>query len=315
MRIFEAGSGVSRGAPDLILLFGSGLVGRPIGIVLERAGYGVTTVPFRWGLGRESAKQDADELFKTVEWRMVQGSDRRNADKRLAIIWAAGRCGFGSSQKDTDIEQIDFEVVAEGAQELVRRRSCEFAGFHFVSSAGALFEGSGLVTDHTDPVPLRPYGVMKLRQERYLWGKGELQARVYRPSSVYGASQSSSRRNLIGVLIKGATRSEVCQISGSLGTLRDYVHADDVGSLIANKVLSDADETAGAAELLATFRPSSIYEIRKIVELVTRRHVFLRLDPEPYNSLSITFSPSLNTDPQWRPRDVSTGIKAVASSW
>ena len=105
----------------------------------------------------------------------------------LAVIWSAGDASFHSSDREVAEEQTIFTEsvgVVQNLRELVKPTRF---GFHFISSAGGLFEGQRAVDFNSAPAPLRPYGRLKLAQEEALsssFDSGELAC--YRPSSVYG---------------------------------------------------------------------------------------------------------------------------------
>jgi UDP-glucose 4-epimerase len=315
VKVFEAGPEVSKEFPDFVLVFGSGLIGRPVGAFLHSVGYQESELPFCWGLGSEFAKVESRRLFELVESFLRRREEEGGCLCRIAIVWAAGRCGFSSSESEIEVEKTDFEAIASQVNELATHRFGLSLVFHYISSAGALFEGHRLVTESTVPAPIRPYGRLKLLQEEFISEELRVASVIYRPSSIFGSIQNSTRRNLIGNLVRCATKGEVCQISGSLSTLRDYVHADDVGRFVGREVLCGAENGGGQIHLMASFKPSSIYEIRRLVESITKRRVFLRLDPEPNNSQDITFAPPRQSNPRWNPRDLGVGIRSVSAAW
>lgn len=314
VKIFESEQGSVKGIPNLILLVGSGLIGKPIDDLLHREGYRDTSVPFRWGQTCEGFQPVFTCLESSMhEWSILS----ENISSHIAIIWAAGICCFNSSDRETEIERNDFISFIECLVLFINKHpGCE-VHFHFISSAGGLFEGGGFVDADATPSPVRPYGKLKLWQEQYLFSLSSFITHVYRPSSVYGKIKSSLRRNLIGVLIKGAILGEFCQISGSLHTLRDYIHAEDVAFLVVDGVLKDKSHHDNSIALLASFKPTSIFEVLSMVESITHHHIYFRLEPEPGNALDITFARPTN----WymgsarMPMTLDVGIKRVSDSW
>ncbi|MEL6768963.1 MAG: NAD-dependent epimerase/dehydratase family protein, partial [Pseudomonadota bacterium] len=136
---------------------------------------------------------------------------------------------------------------------------------------------------------------------------------ILRPSSVYGYAPGA-RRGLISALIAAAVRGRPATIMGALTTQRDYVYAVDIGRFIAARVLDEtppgpAVETA----LLASARPTSIFEVMQLIEAHTGARLLLRIDPRPENARDNTFLPnSLPTD--FDPTRLSEGIALTTAA-
>lgn len=108
--------------------------------------------------------------------------------------------------------------------------------FVFASSGGAVYgrePGDGAAFRESDVcAPLNPYGIQKLAMEHYLrtaCEQGWLRATVLRISNAYGELLAAERRQgLIGVAMARVLAGRAVKVFGPLGTVRDYVHVDDV---------------------------------------------------------------------------------------
>ncbi len=154
-------------------------------------------------------------------------------------------------------------------------------------------------------MPARAYGVAKLQQERLAAGLPDaIRRMVYRPSSVYGY-RSGGRVGLISALLRSALENRAARILGLLDTLRDYVYNEDIGRFVVDRILLPRNpETC----VLASGKPTSIYEAIQLIESVTQTRLYLQFDPAPRNALPMSFRPSaLPRD--WRVTPIETGIR------
>ena len=279
------------------VIFGLGVVGQAIERALRRMTAAHSRrLPFDWG----DAAQRAEALEK-LEAEI--GGDR------LAVIWAAGRSGFGSGPEELRAETALLDEVLAFAARQRRARPAVETSFHLVSSAGGLFEGIAPCGPETAPRPLRPYGEGKLVQECRLAEAGVGSACIYRLSSVYGYAPGG-RVGLITALIRNALQARRTHIFGGLNTIRDYVLADDVGRFIARQAagpLHPGTETF----LLASARPVVMFEMIALVERTVSVPLLLQFDPHPSNARDISFLPSA-LPRNWSPSPLVTGVVQVA---
>ena len=204
-----------------------------------------------------------------------------------------------------------LEEVLDLAEMAGRRAPRARRAVHLVSSAGGLFEGQLFCDAESAPAPLRPYGEGKLRQEALARAcGGAARVHVYRPSSVYGASPSG-RVGLVTALIGDALRGRTTRIVGRPDTLRDYVHAGDVGRFIARAVMGAEPGAGCETHLLAQGRPAAMSEVIAHVERVLGLCPSLRFDPAPGNARHMSFRRSA-LPAGWRQVDLATGIALVA---
>ena len=161
-------------------------------------------------------------------------------------------------------------------------------------------------TKNSKPEPRRPYGELKLGQERLLAkSTSQIAKFVYRPSSVYGSAGEGLRLGLVGVLVANAIRHGVSHIFGAPDTLRDYVFAADVGRFIAQQLNRPTDRSQ--VFLLTSGKPSSTFEIMRRVEQILGRRLYARFDTRPSVIEHNSYRPLARPD-NWHSVSLDTGI-------
>lgn len=104
----------------------------------------------------------------------------------------------------------------------------------FVSSGGTIYgEPSCLPISEVHPTnPISPYGITKLALEKYAFmfhRLNALQITCVRPSNPFGAGQKPfSGQGFIATAIASILSGSEITIFGSRGTVRDYIHIDDL---------------------------------------------------------------------------------------
>lgn len=296
------------GPDKIVLVFGSGLVGHSIIHQLEWNGY--------VAVGQFETSWTAPELlrqqFRRISDFAAQADTAGNAE--LHLVWSAGTGGFASAEQDLEHEQEGFRCAVDLFSEF---RASQPAVFHFISSAGGLFEGQVLVDEDSRAAPRRPYGKMKLRQEALVGAQhdGDIRrVRIYRPSTVYGVHEFDHRSGLVSHLCWNALRNFPTVLEANIHALRDYVYVNDMGRYLARQI------QAGLADqrqlyYLVSGKPSSIFEIRQRIEKLVGRSVLFQFSSNNNggsrsNDKDITFSRQmLPTD--WSPVDLDYGLRAV----
>ena len=109
----------------------------------------------------------------------------------------------------------------------------------YFSSGGAIYgrRTERIPFRETDPCePLSSYGIQKLAAEHYLRlaaEKGHLTCTVLRVGNAYGTLLPHQRmQGLIGVAINQVLRREPVRVFGSLDNVRDYVHLEDICTIV-----------------------------------------------------------------------------------
>jgi UDP-glucose 4-epimerase len=276
-----------------VLLFGLGLVGGAV----DRA------MHLRFSAkGRDLAYDWHDAELRRAQREAIAAA--LPDGKRVALLWAGGSGGFGSSSEEMAGEtQIVGELI-DWAQQLQPGWSVDF---HLTSSAGGLFEGQRHCSASSRPAPLRPYGEGKLEQEKMLLAASFRRRHIYRPSSIYGVGRSK-RVGLATMLAINALKGGTTRIYGNPNTLRDYVLADDIGRFIARRIVSPG----GAHDVLtlASGRPVSVHEMIELVRDRVSQPVLVQFDPYPFNARDMSFLPS-SLPSDWRPTALATGVAQV----
>lgn len=295
--------GGDRDAGKVVAIFGAGLIGHAIfSALMMRCSGAASYTDVTW---RDSvARRDQ---FASIESRIAANL---SSGMTLDVVWSAGRAGFLSPPEETAVELQIFRDVLEMSGRLVQSHDLRASSFRLVSSAGGLFEGQRVVTSSSVPAPRRPYGELKLSQERLLQSAPFFsRRRIDRVTSVYGRLRPGVRPGLVSKLVADALRRTTTHITGTISTLRDFVFVDDVAAYIAADVL-DHDEARPEVCVLARARPCSLLEVQNVVEDVIGRKVYVSYGADRVNSEDITFS--ANAIPAgWRPSDLRGNIGTI----
>ena len=112
--------------------------------------------------------------------------------------------------------------------------ACGVAKVLFVSSGGTVYGPAlRLPIDENHPTePISPYGITKLTIEKYarLFSINTgLHVVIARPANAYGETQRhGTGQGFIAAAVHAALNGLPVQVFGGEGTIRDYVHVDDV---------------------------------------------------------------------------------------
>lgn len=298
--------------PQAIAVFGLGLLGKSIyrSILNQTGSLTEEQLEFTWTPGNLQKKQ-----AKHILQRMVSVCSRSvDTSKPVTILWAAGNSSFASEKQSTSVELANFHAILSIASELRERLPSSAVDFHLISSAGGLFEGITQVNENTLPDPRRPYGQLKLEQENLLLKTDFLNSIIYRPSTIYGPISTGNRRGLVSTLIHNGALHLVSDIRGHLYTLRDYVFFIDVANFISNIILNSTGDVKSRLYYLVSGKPTSILELKAIVERILRHPIYYKLQHQPDNSCDVSFSSFLIPD-LWNPTDLFFGCEHIFNLW
>jgi UDP-glucose 4-epimerase len=296
------------GSPTAILLFGSGRLGSAIRESLDRAGgWKSASIPFPW--------DDPRGLEEAADRTIQRAAKLVGARGRVAVVWSAGACGFTATEEDAAAEAVSFGTVLAVALGIAEGSRAGSVDLHLLSSAGGLFEGRLDVGLSSTPAPQRPYGRLKLAEERCVLGAAAtLRVRIYRVSSVYGPIREGRRMGLVSTLVRDCDEGRETPIFGGMDTLRDYVHADDVGAFVARAVTAPAADPSPSVVFLASGKATSIRDVLATVARVTGKQCRVRAKKGGDNDRPITFSPAA-LPVGWKPRELERGIRDVHEDW
>lgn len=296
----------SRREPDthLAVLFGVGMIGHAVLNGLYRFGYerhAEIVYPWDDRDGRIRAGRGIEQVC-----RDAPGSRK----PLVSVIWSAGTAGFHSSAEALNPERSAFEDTVALATQLCHRLDAAPLDFHFVSSAGGLFEGQEVVGPSSPVAPMRPYGEMKRDQEQLLARRlsGQMLS-IYRPSSIYGPWFRGSRHGLINHLVRNGRRGRVTVLDAHVMALRDYVYSGDIGTFIARRIrYAEPDSGRQQTHFLVSSRCASIFEVVGKIERVLNMKLAIRFDENFGNHRNITFSERILPH-GWRPSPLEVGIR------
>lgn len=229
----------------------------------------------------------------------------------LAVIWSAGAAGFSSSQADAALELDSFVAVLEMLRRLRRHGRFRRARILHVSSVGGLFEGHRCLSQESLCSYRRPYGWLKIFQERALGSlKDEFESRVYRLPSVFGVPEMNGRWSLIAVLIRNALHGVATSIVDRSTVLRDYVWNVDIGRYLAREAIKPRLSNSPEYAYLASGKPTSIMELIRRTERIVGRRLRYDVRGGSNNCKDITVSArALPTD--WRTTSIEFSMRSV----
>jgi UDP-glucose 4-epimerase len=287
----------------VIVILGTGLVGSSIlNSVLSNYQFRNSV---KWSVTNWNDQKDFyNSLFS------IGSENQSEPPSRIDWVWSAGKAGFNSSQSIVDGELVFYKLFLQAVSDVDNLLSNCLTNIHMISSAGGLFEGKPFVTNDTKAEPKRPYGELKLQQELLL---NELSftssVTIYRISSAYSYLKKGQRAGLITSLISNMQNNRITYIYGRADTLRDYIWAGDIGNFVAGRIMNPL--TNGKSTfILASGKPSSIFEIASKIRKFTGRKALIYYKLEKTNLEQITFSPS--TRPLgFYPSDLSTCIRSI----
>lgn len=220
----------------------------------------------------------------------------------VEIVWSAGVFGMTSTIEVGALSasfEKNLRAIINESQRLGPVR------LHLVSSAGALGCPSG---DRRFETLESPYKAIKAAEELIV-ARQDIPVHMYRVTSVFGAKSSSGRSGLIGALLTNALRREETALFARTTTMRNYIHADDVGEAIVRSVLSPPQPHPTTMALIAARRSHPMNEVVATAEQILRRPVPVSYRP-PRNHHDMVFSPRAVSTlvPQ---RSLATGMRML----
>lgn len=307
-------SSTSRTETSVVLLFGAGLIGSQIfRQLVSTHGYQSRYIPYPWaGPGfRIRANQNITQALTDIR-------DRRTGPRvSLTVMWSAGKAGFEATEEAARSEIEVFKLILTECDGW--KRLFDHCSFFLVSSAGGLFEGRRYVDVNTMPCVNRVYGVLKQEQERLVAARsGYARKRVFRLSSVYGYIVPNHRVGLIQNLVEKTLLGQPVHVTGRISTLRDFIWAGDVGAYLAG-CIQQADrfeetDQPPRVEVLASGKPTTIGEVKNIVERLTGLRTYCYFDTTSINSADITYSSRLLPE-NWRSIPLVEGVGKIYRHW
>lgn len=209
------------------------------------------------------------------------------------VIWAAGAATTSTHRQQAEAELIPLEGLLTGLRSALPTGP---GTFFLTSSAGGVYAGSTHppFTSATIPQPLSPYGELKLAQEHLVSeALGHIvPVTVGRISNVYGPGQNLDKlQGLISRLAMASITRQPINIFVPLGTIRDYVYADDAARAIlaiTETRVSTGRGVGPSTEIIATGRGTTIGQLIRMMGEVSKRRVPVALGSHPSSAAQAT---------------------------
>ncbi len=263
-----------------VLLIGHGLIGSAIrNVLLKRKFNQIIRCEIDW----KNVKTFTDQLL------LIKNHLQNNEDS-MDVVWAAGKAGFDACSEVMANEYAVFETIICRIVDLFSKQGIDL-NFHFISSAGALFEGQTNVTRASEPTPQRPYAFLKIKQEEFFHHliNDNTTCNIYRLSTVFGYTQPGKRFGLISTMVYNAIKKRETIIDGNYNTMRDYIWVDNVADYIVRRLLKP--DYSSNIVTLASCRPMNIFQIHKLIENTFDIRCMIRFVSKPSNFAHNTYSP------------------------
>jgi UDP-glucose 4-epimerase len=220
------------------------------------------------------------------------------------VVWCAG----GSLPLEAEKNPLDDAAatilpVIAALDELRRHPG---VGLTYISSGGTVY-GNPEQNPVPETAPLQPlsaYGISRMTSELYIRKYGashDVPVNVARCSNVYGPGQPANRgQGAIAVFLDKLTRKLPVTIYGDGGTVRDYVHVDDVATAISQLIAGNLHGetvnvgsghghstlqvleticTATGIPAIVDYKPSRDHEVRSIVLDIARLQSLIAYRP------------------------------------
>jgi UDP-glucose 4-epimerase len=241
---------------------------------------------------------------------------REQSDGRpWRILWAAGAATVSTPREPAQAELGPFQALLSQ----ISAHPPQGPGVFFVtSSAGGVFAGSAGAPFNAEstPVPLSPYGDLKIAQEALA---AEQLAEVCpvvigRFSNLYGPGQNLGKlQGLISRLALAGISQQPVSIFVPLDTIRDYIYVDDAAMAALNLAdLALADRSPGArTAIIASGQPATVGQVIHTMGQVARRRIPVAYGTHPSASaqaLDLRLTPSAGVD---CPTHLPAGMKAA----
>jgi nucleoside-diphosphate-sugar epimerase len=246
---------VSAPVPLAWVVGAGGLVGRHVAAELAAGGHEVMASTVPWDDEGAATAVLAEEVDRFAAAR---------AGRDWVLAWCAGAGVVATGEEELAAEGRVFAATVDRLRAGLRP---DDTGVVFLaSSAGGLYAGSvdPPFTEDTRPRPLVPYGRVKLGMEEDLRAAVEgtvLKAVVGRLANVYGPGQRLGKpQGLLSQLCLADATGSPLPVFVSTDTIRDYVHAADVGRMVRRCLELVRDERAGhvVVKVLASGSPVTV---------------------------------------------------------
>lgn len=198
------------------------------------------------------------------------------ASEPWVVIWAAGAANVSASCSEAEAELDAFRRCIEELRPLAGETRGTFA---LCSSAGAVFAGragGGAISDHDTPLPISPYGHLKLRQEQLLEDilGDRTSLKSFRIANAYGPGQRLHKsQGLVTRALWASVTRQPIKLVVPLETRRDYVYVDSVADTIRRETSKMGALDGLKSMIIGSGRATTISEVLRTAEHVARRRI------------------------------------------
>ena len=229
------------------------------------------------------------------------------------IFWAAGAATVSTSHGPALAELAPLETLLSAI------RSAPPTGpgvFFLTSSAGGVFAGSqgAPFDEHSVPVPLSPYGELKLAQEALAAEQLAEACPVVigRFSNLYGPGQNLAKlQGLISRLALAGITQQPISIFVPLDTIRDYIYVDDAAASALHLTEGIAPDHGNRMAIIASGQPATVGQVIHTMGQVARRRIPVAYGSHPSSgaqALDLRLTSSVGVS---APTHLPAGMKAA----
>lgn len=224
-------------------------------------------------LGREPRAADVPWEDHDAAVDALLGEAEELSSRDLEVFWCAGPGVIASTEDDLAAEV----AVLEDFLQQWRPEESGSRGFFLASSAGGVYAGSagGPFTEHSEPVPLSPYGHAKLRMETIATEFAQRTGTallVGRLSTLYGPGQDPAKpQGLVSALCRAQLTHQPINVYVSLDTRRDFLFVDDAAAMVVAATGAVTDHGVRALKVLASERSTTLGAVLGDLHRITRR--------------------------------------------
>lgn len=261
----------------ILILGGSGFLGRLVATRLTREGHKVTCFVRNANITR--ANPDIEYIQATVDDARAISDHAQDADYLLHFAWDTTP---GTSKGQPVVEAVNnllptFRLI----EQLHIVDDCQLV---FISSAGAIYDEARL-KNAVETSPLNPksyYGAGKLAVENFLrayCAQTDHPVVIVRPSNVYGPGQLLKRQfGIVPTLMRAISTGNTFTVWGDGESTRDFVYADDFATFFVSLI---ERKWEGLTTLnLASETSCTINELCALLEKISGRQLSLEYFPE-----------------------------------
>lgn len=300
-----------------IVIGGGGFIGGRVVEGLVKSGRAVLV------LGRNSAP--ATHLPQSVDYLSCDYGDRKTIRSLLEKGCEVINLAYSTVPK-TSYEDPLHDLLSNLPSNVALLEECLTAGIEklvMVSSGGTVYGPVETlpISEQVPANPVSPYGISKLSSDLYtlmFHRNTGLPALVVRPANAYGEIQQSGKgQGFIAEAVDAAIAGREIQIYGQNGTIRDYIHVDDVAAGIIAAL--DHGKRGGVYNIGTGVGTSNVEVIDHLRRLGTPLGISVQCKKLPSRifdvAANVLDSKSLKQISGWKPSvTVSEGIRRVLES-